>query len=197
MALFGFRKTAPASDTPRFVFADGATLSLEQYGYLAVRNGSNTAVLLVNECFGEGTIGAKLGLAKAIAKVRFAADIYTNMLEVAIYLWHAVGILRVNGEVVERISKGILDCLGDLRAPNGHPLDQDFKEFLLRQAYNFTTALEKDADEAATRSAGVFYPQPLPSSALWLDILHRSNSDDQTTVEAWNGGFNIWLRTTL
>ncbi|MEY4751032.1 MAG: hypothetical protein RIQ60_3246 [Pseudomonadota bacterium] len=185
MGIFGFGKSGPTPNAGKFRFGDGSTHTPEEYGYLSVRVGSQTAVEQTNAVFGEGTLGSSLGLAAAVNRVRFAADIYTTMLEVGVYLWHAASMLKVNGEVMARIAKGVRHCLSDMRAPNGKPLEEDFKEFLLHQAYNFAIALQKDVELGSTLPLGVYRPEPLPSTALLVDMLLRSNSEDAAEVAAW------------
>lgn len=77
----------------------------EKYGYLSVRVGSQSAIEQNNALFLDGAIGSTLGIAQAIKRVRFAADIYTTMLEVGVYMWHAASVLKVNGEVMARIAQ--------------------------------------------------------------------------------------------
>ena len=201
MGLLDFIKTQPKPAGSRFAFADGSTYSPEEYGYLAVRVGSQSAVAQTNACFGEGTIGASLGLAEAIRGVRFAADIYTTMLEVAVYMWYAASILKVKGDVMARITKGARDGLSELIAPNGRRLDTDLKEALVQQAYAFVIAIEKDVEIGSTRDPGVLQTQSLPSTALLLDFLLRGNSDDASVVNKWRTELTtssgLWIQDAI
>ncbi len=185
MGFFGFGKPASKPTSGVFRFGDSSTHTPEEYGYLSVRVGFQSAVEQTNALFGEGTMGATLGVAQAIRRVRYAADIYTTMLEVGVYMWHAASMLKVNGQVMARISKGVQDCLTDMRAPNGKPLDQDFKDFLLQQAYKFALALEKDVEIGSSVPPDTYQAEPLPSTALLIDILLKSNSEDSVVVSKW------------
>ena len=201
MGLFGFGAAPSKPVEEKFIFATGEALTPEQYGYLAVRLGYQSAVEQVDAWFGEGTLGASLGLAKAIRNARFAADVYTAMLEVGVYLWYAASMLRVTSAVMERASMGVRDCLGNLRDPHGRALEPDFTEFLLQQAYGFALLVEKDGDELVNWDAGVIRVHPLPSTALLLDILHRSNSADPLDIEKWkleqHTAAGTWLRLSI
>jgi hypothetical protein len=188
--------------TPRFVLATGAQLSPEEYGYMALRLGSESAIRFVNECLGEGTFAASLTLARAVRSVRFAADIYSTTMEVGIYLWYAASVLKVDGETMARVAKGVSDGLAGIIAPNGEALDAKFREFLLQQAYSFALAFEKDErDSLSTDSAPTYRPSPLPSTALLLDILHRSNSNDPQVLkqmaEDQSSPQGLWLRNMI
>jgi len=119
------------------------------------------------------------------------------MLYVGVYLWYAASMLKVEGQVVARISKGIRDCLTDMRMPDGNPLDQEFKEFLLQQAHNFAVAIDKDVQVGSDLPEDAYRRDPLPSAALLLDMLLRGNSADPADVSAWREELKspagVWL----
>ena len=201
MGWLGFGNKSQNSTGGTFIFPNDSRLSPEEYGYLAVGLGIECATEQTTSLFIEDSFGASLGLTQAIRKIRFSADIYTTTLEIGIYLWYAVEVLGVNDAVLKRIGKGIQDFLITLRTPNGQPLETEFIELLVSLANRFSIAIKKDVEIQMTHSPGVFRPQPLPSTALLLDLLISSNSNDPMVQEQWrkelSGPMKLWLQSMI
>jgi hypothetical protein len=202
VGIFGFSKsTGTSSCGPRFVFANGTSHSPEEYGYLALQVGFQSAMTLVTEWFAKGSSGESLGLAKAVQEVRFPADVYTTMLEVGAYLWHAASSPEVDGAVIARVVKGVADGLAEVRMPSGQPLDAQTKESLLQHAKRFAAAIEQDVNKSTAAGEGTYRAAPLPSTALLLDMLRRSHSKDAAVIEQWKAELNsvtgVWLWNSI
>jgi hypothetical protein len=204
MGFFGFGKNKTTSNGPTFTFFDGRTTTPEEYGYVAVKTCCRQANGYIDEWFGVNTLGYDLGLAKAIERVRFGADIYTAMLYAGIYLYHAICNLHVDEIVVERIKKGFDDCLGDLIAPNGQKLDASFKIHLRQLAFSFINVLNQDVQEGADADPASYNIKSAPSTNALLDIIIKANSEgvSASTIQEWKNEINTspsgwWLRRSI
>jgi hypothetical protein len=126
MSIFGLGKPQKPTDAGAFVFADGSRCSPQEYGYLAVSVGFNSAMEETDALFGPGTMGEQLRLGQAIHRARFPADIYVCTLLVGIYLWHAASQVNVSDAVVQRVVAGIGDGFKNIKAPNGSLIEGEF-----------------------------------------------------------------------
>lgn len=190
--------THPSPDRGVFVFADGSRHSPEKYGYMAVGIGWQAGTKATDALFGQDTMGQTLTLARAVRKVRFASDIYFATLEIGIYIWYAASLDNVDHQVMPCIYKGVVDGLGDIRAPNGQPLETDFKALLVDLAKQFAVSVERDVEQCAKRERGAFYPNALPSTDLLLDVLIKGNTNDRVAMQTWRDELatpaGVWLK---
>jgi hypothetical protein len=181
-----------------FVFADGSRRTPEEYGYLAVRVGYQAATEQTDALFAPDVQSAKLGLAQAIQKVRFPSDIYICMLEVGVYLWHAAMQPDVDHALIQRVMKGVEDCIQEIRSPNGQPLEPEFKALLLNLARRFSIEIAKDVEEGSARSSNTFHQNALPSTELLLGVLMKGSSNEPSVIESWRKELatpsGLWLK---
>jgi hypothetical protein len=181
---------APDGTSGKFMFSDGKSFTPEEFGYLAVRLGSQGSADDIGALFGSGQPGDALGLGKEVNKDRSGAEMIATMLSTAVYLWYAVYQLKVNEAVIGKIIKGIRDSLGDFRTDSGKGLPSEFVEFLIQILGKFTPEIQQDVIEGSGRDSGALRSIVMPSSRLFLTTLIGAYSHDQKIQNTWEDELN-------
>jgi hypothetical protein len=206
MSLYGFgKKMIERTSNPRFVFFTGKVLTPEEFGYAALLMSFNNSKNLTDEWFRNESIGSMLGLAAAIRKYRFGADIFTTMLHVGIYLYHAKYVLRINDAVLKRVSNGLKAGINDILYPNGKSLEEDFKVFLRQYAFNISDILLSDILDSGDADSSGLIMKTWSSTYELIGAIAKTNSEDVDVVAGWLKEINstdmissgLWLRQNI
>lgn len=181
-----------------FRLGNGKIYTPEEYGFLAIGIGKHSGADRISETFIDSNKFNSLGLTKAIRRVRNPADIYAMTLEAGIYFWYAATVLNLKEEVIGEIVKGARTSIGGMATPNGSQFDQELTSTLIKLIYKFAIAVEHDLEASRRYEVGTFRPNPLPSTALFLDVLIQSHASSLEDQAVWKNdvlsplGFELW-----
>jgi hypothetical protein len=194
-SLFG------ASPSGKFAFADGRTLSPEQFGFVAVKNSYQSASEDVRDLFSDSQPAADLAVARAIRLSGLSAAMYMGPLYTACYIAHAASLPNTNSSVIDRVMVGVRDSWADFKFADGRPLPTGDVDHLAKATRYFTATWAKDLETIRARDAAAFHPALLPSIAAMVEMLHTNLNDGSQRLDSWKqdmqSGGGVWLSQML
>lgn len=171
-ALFGKGKGQPPA---KFHYADNMVVTARDFGYYS----GNEAVLqpsiaLFEAVFKDDAPGQHLPIAPVATRLPGVPHLYFLAFHTAIYTIYVREILRADDATMAEVQAGIDKAMGDIRMPDGAPLDDAARRSLHSAGAKLAAAIVEDMNEALAQTAEK--PKQFPSRAtkLLLGLVEKS-----------------------